>query len=245
MEYRLFRYSEREDLDDQQGPLSRESWPEFLRHGDTDHWGHLFETFSEYQILICDRDDRVVAMGHAVPLVWDGRPEDLPASIDDIIVRALRCRQERQTPNAFSALAVMVAGAFRRRGLSAIVLQAMREQAARHGCGSLIVPVRPILKSRFPLIPMERYARWAREDGSPYDPWIRVHWRAGAEPLTVAHKTVTVTGTIADWERWTGLEFPGTGEYVVPGALQPVFIDREGDQGIYEDPVVWMRHRVD
>jgi len=40
------------------------------------------------------------------------------------------------------------------------------------------------------------------------------------------------------------MRFPDSGPYVVPGALQPVRIDREADEGRYEDPNVWMRHRV-
>jgi hypothetical protein len=31
----------------------------------------------------------------------------------------------------------------------------------------------------------------------------------------------------------------------VPGALQPVVIDRELDEGRYEDPNVWMRHTIE
>jgi hypothetical protein len=52
------------------------------------------------------------------------------------------------------------------------------------------------------------------------------------------------TGTVADWEGWTGIKFPETGQYVVPGALQPVEIDRERNVGRYEDPGIWMLHRV-
>jgi hypothetical protein len=37
---------------------------------------------------------------------------------------------------------------------------------------------------------------------------------------------------------------PESGPFVVPGALQPVRIDRERDEGRYEDPNVWMRHPV-
>jgi hypothetical protein len=40
------------------------------------------------------------------------------------------------------------------------------------------------------------------------------------------------------------MRFPESGPYVVPGALQPVRIDREQDEGHYEDPNVWMRHPV-
>jgi hypothetical protein len=60
----------------------------------------------------------------------------------------------------------------------------------------------------------------------------------------VAPRTAIATGTVAQWEEWTGMSFPETGEYIVPGALQPVHIDREKDLGRYEDPGVWMRHRI-
>jgi hypothetical protein len=38
--------------------------------------------------------------------------------------------------------------------------------------------------------------------------------------------------------------FPETGDYVVPGALVPVRIDREADEGRYGEPNLWMRHEV-
>jgi hypothetical protein len=38
------------------------------------------------------------------------------------------------------------------------------------------------------------------------------------------------------------MTFPETGAYVIPGALVPVEIDRERDEGIYVEPNVWMVH---
>ena len=38
------------------------------------------------------------------------------------------------------------------------------------------------------------------------------------------------------------MTFPETGAYVVPGALVPVEIDRERDEGLYVEPNVWMIH---
>jgi hypothetical protein len=58
----------------------------------------------------------------------------------------------------------------------------------------------------------------------------------------VAPRSMVVTGTIHEWETWTGMSFPESGPYVVPEALQPVLIDLESDRGRYEDPNVWMRH---
>lgn len=53
-----------------------------------------------------------------------------------------------------------------------------------------------------------------------------------------------ITGTVAQWEEWTGMSFPESGEYVVPGALQPITINREQDVGTYSDPNIWIRHSV-
>jgi hypothetical protein len=51
-----------------------------------------------------------------------------------------------------------------------------------------------------------------------------------------------VEGTVGELEEWTGLELPDTGNYVIPGALVPVEVDREHDRGSYREPNVWMRH---
>jgi hypothetical protein len=91
---------------------------------------------------------------------------------------------------------------------------------------------------------MERYVRWTQADGAPLDPWIRAHWRLGAEIVCVVARTLSIAGTVAQWQEWTGMAFPDSGPYVVPGALQPVTIDRERDEGRYDDPNVWMVHPV-
>ena len=54
--------------------------------------------------------------------------------------------------------------------------------------------------------------------------------------------TLTIRGTVEDWESWTDMVFPESGEYVVKDALQPVQIDVEADLGVYDEPNVWMQH---
>jgi hypothetical protein len=109
---------------------------------------------------------------------------------------------------------------------------------------SLIAPVRPTLQSSYPLTPCERYVEWKRDDDSPFDPWLRVHRRLSAESLTIMPDSLAMTGTVAEWEEWAGMISPGVGEYVGPGALQSIAIDREQDLGRCVDPNVWMRHRL-
>jgi hypothetical protein len=53
---------------------------------------------------------------------------------------------------------------------------------------------------------------------------------------------MTITGTVAEWERWTGLTFPGSGPCVVPFATNPVIVDREADLVVYHDANAWVVH---
>ncbi|MFN2198561.1 MAG: hypothetical protein ACK2UW_20745 [Anaerolineales bacterium] len=236
---------------DQINRLSAASWPEFLRYGDADHWDALFSTFAAQQILLLDNDEHpvdegehLIAAGHCVPLVWDGTLEDLPESINAIILRAIAARSHDQAPNTISALAALIDPQYRGQGLSSLLIEAMKSVGQQLGCTNLIAPVRPTWKSRYPLQSMEQYASWLRDDRAPYDPWIRVHWRLGAEQLCVAPSTLKVYQPIPRWQDWTSMIFPEDGNYIVPGALQPVRIDQAAGMGYYDDPNVWMRHPI-
>ena len=234
----------RPDLAERFEQMSAGAWPPFLLHADTLYWGSLFDEFAGFQIAFLDPGGAVIAIGHTVPFVWDGTEDDLPLKLSGVLGRGLEARRQGHEPNALSALAAIVAPGHQGRGLSAEILRSMRSLAAHHGMHSLVAPVRPTLKSSYPLTSFERYVLWEREDGTPFDPWLRVHRRLGAEFLKVAPEAITVTGTVAEWEEWTGMRFPETGPYVVPGTLQPVQIDREREVGRCDDPNVWMRHPV-
>lgn len=244
MTYSIYTFAQRPELRDQIDQLSDESWPPFLMHGNIHHWHLLFEMFPDYQLLFCDSADKLIAVGHTVPLIWDGSLSDLPGTMEEILLRAEHAYRHLQAPNTLSAMAAMVSSGHRRQNLSDKVVQEMRSLAGQHSCSALIAPVRPTWKSRYPLTPMERYVDWKRADGAPLDPWIRVHWRLGAVPLCVAPNTLTVEGTIQDWQEWTQMAFPDSGLYVIPGALQPVKMDCEQNIGRYEDPNYWMKHPI-
>ncbi len=244
MAFEAYTLRQRPDLEEQVHRLNGESWPTFLLHGDVTHWGSLFDEFADYQILFCEPSDALISVGHTIPFVWDGTPGDLPSTIAELMERAIRAHRGHSTPSTLSALAALVAASHQRRGLSAEVLRAMRALAKERGMHSLVAPVRPTLKSSYPLTSFERYVEWKQDDGAPFDPWLRVHHRLGAEPLKLMPRSLVVTGTIPEWEEWTGMRFPESGPYVVPGALQPVKIDLEQNEGLYEDPNVWMLHPI-
>jgi hypothetical protein len=165
--------------------------------------------------------------------------------VDGVLARGESDRRHGRPPTALSALLAVVDPGHQGRGLSAAVIRAMARLAGRHALRALVAPVRPTLKHRYPLAPMDRYVRWRRPDGAPVDPWLRVHWRLGGRVLGVAPRSMVVEGRVADWERWTGMQFPESGRYVIPGALAPITIDRRRDRGRYVEPNVWVLHRVE
>ena len=133
----------------------------------------------------------------------------------------------------------------RGKGLSSLSVREMAKLAKKQGLDNLIIPVRPSDKHRYPLIPMEDYMQWKNEDNLPFDNWLRVHVKAGGEIIKTCPKSMCIPGTIDEWKEWTKLDFPGSGSYLIPGALNPISIDMERNKGIYIEPNIWVLHTLD
>jgi hypothetical protein len=244
----LVTVAERPELTAEMVRLGASPWPEFLDHDPVvnDLWHLLYELAPDYQFALVDEQTTsLAAVGNCIPIRWDGNPQSLPeGGIDAVLHDGIACLREDARPTAASALMIVVNPERRGSGLSGGAIRAMAEIVGRHGLADLVAPVRPTDKHRYPLIPMARYIRWRRGDGLPFDTWIRVHERVGGEILGPASAAMRVTGTVGEWERWTGMSLPESGAYVVPEALVPVEIDRDRDVGEYVEPACWVRHRV-
>jgi hypothetical protein len=55
---------------------------------------------------------------------------------------------------------------------------------------------------------------------------------------------MTVSGSLEQWRRWTGLPFDTQGDIEVAGALVPVRCEPERGYAVYVEPNVWMRHAL-
>ena len=121
---------------------------------------------------------------------------------------------------------------------------AMRAIGQTKGFKYLVAPVRPNQKSKYPLISIDEYIQWTNEEGLPFDAWLRVHVRLGAKILKPCHEAMLIRGSCAEWEEWTGMKFPQSGTYFIPGALNPMKMNLEGDEGVYVEPNVWMAHEI-
>ena len=234
-------YAARPDLAARVGEIA-DPWPEFIHHANCNRLWHVMrERFPQFQLVLFDADsERMLGRGQTMPVRWDGTAAGLPGGVDDAVEQGAALADGEA--DTLCAIVAVLDPAARGRRLSSLVIDAMRSAAAAAGMKALIAPVRPTLKENYPLTAIESYATWRRDDGRLFDPWLRVHERLGGEVLGIAERSMTVEGTIGEWESWTEMPFPESGSYVLPGALVPIEIDCEADLGRYVEPNVWMRH---
>lgn len=231
----LVRYADRPDLlERRRAELS--GFPEYMNHNAMGwrYWGRLYEEFPAFQLALEDGNE-LVAEVHALPVQVD---DELPAGWDDAFERGM----ELGEGNVLCLLAIAVQPDRRGGGVAAALIEAARAAAAAAGLAAVIAPVRPTLKPRYALIPIEQYIEWRRDDGSHFDPWIRVHERAGGAIVQAAPRSMVFEAPVADWEEWTEMPFPGDGSYVVPGMLAPLEV--HDGVGVHVEPNVWLRHGV-
>src|SRR5262245_58258118 len=149
-------------------------------------FGWVISEFAEFQYYAWDDErEEVVGVGNAVPTTWDGEIPSLPDGGVDAVVEE-RFAEGAPAPNVLCALQILIAPDYRGQGLSSRMIERMAEIGRDHGLETLIAPVRPTLKDRYPTIAMERYITWRRDDEAHLDPWLRTHERLGAAIAKVA-----------------------------------------------------------
>ena len=228
--------------------MNKAAWTEFMLHEQVANelWHELLDRFPEYQLALLDiQQNRAAAMSNGVPLCWDRSLEDLPeAGWDWAFEQAVSDHKSGVSPNLHCAIQVIIHPDYRQHGLSIPMLEAVRAIARAKGLQALIIPVRPSEKSKYPLTSLDDYITWKTAKGLPFDSWLRVHVRLGGKIIKVCHQSKRVSGTRNEWEAWTGLKFPQSGSYIIPGALNPIEMNVEKDEGVYIEPNVWMVHAV-
>lgn len=204
----------------------------------------LVQRWPDHVLVLLD-DDEPVARGVSVPFcaAGDGREPFPDGGWDQIAIWAAEDALDGKEPDTACALEIAVHPESFGRGLSAVVLVAMRKNAAS-AFDSLVAPVRPPDKAADPTSAMSEYASRVRADGLPADRWLRVHVRAGGQIVGIASCSATVQAPLAQWRRWTGLPFDRDGAVVIPGGLVPVLVSTTHDIGVYVEPNVWVRHAV-
>ena len=249
MTLQIFTLRERPNLRAQVFASELQSvWPEFMRHDAASQLYYaptVFDRYLDYAFAGV-ADGKVVARAFSVPFAFgvDDRIELPDSGWDGVIRWAHDDHINDRAPTAVSALEISLLPELRGKNNSLRMLDAMKANARARGFSDLYAPVRPNQKHLQPHTPMRDYA-WALNDsGLPVDAWLRAHVRVGGRIVKIAPCSMTIAGSIAEWSRWTGLTFVGSGEVTVPGALVPVLVSLEQDYAVYVEPNVWVHHRL-
>jgi hypothetical protein len=251
----LVSAEERPDLIPAFAELGAAVWPKFIGSDAVVErdWDSLFsERLRRHQFLILGRDahenERVLATSNSIPFHWP-EPDDETSLPDEgwdaVLTTGVEAAASGQRPNALSALAIVVAPDMRGSDLAERLIANMKTSARQNGLEALVAPVRPTKKPAYPLTSFADYMGWTTADGAPFDPWVRKHWQLGARIAKIAPRSMRVQAPLSQWTGWSGLRFPVSGPYHVEGGLAPLMADCETGLGLYEEPNVWMRHRLE
>ena len=226
-------------------------WPRFVTESTTPKghtlpfdWFGIFRRWPHLQYVLIDpADNTLVAAGNALTLAWDGPAEELPdTGWNWVMYQAELDYKAGRTPTMASGLSVTLDPTRRGQHLSNIAVRAMKQLVLETGVRRFFIPVRPVWKARYPITPMAEFCSWTNAEGLPFDPWMRVHARLGARIIKPCNSSQPAAGTVAQWEEWLDLPLPASGEYVGPGLLATLHVDRDADEGVYLEPNVWMQH---
>jgi len=227
--------------------LVGESFPEFMNHSEiiSRYWQYLYLYWSDWQFLLADKNSKIHALANCFPLRYEGSLDYLPdGGIEWALETAINQREKGIAPNIACAFQIVVAKSSLGKGLSYLAVEEMIDLATRREMIWLIAPVRPNRKAEFPDMPIEEYVVRRREDGLPFDDWIRVHVRMGGRLLNVCRRSFVVDTDLENWRLWTGLALEDDGPQIIDGALAPVIISLDNKRGIYAEPNIWIKHRA-
>lgn len=233
-------------IEQEQTGLGNKTWPEFMQHDSIveGHWPCLYTHFPDFQFAAIS-EHTVAGVGNAVPIYWQDDFFKLPAGgLDWAMAKSMADRRKGLHPNVLVGIQILVNPELQGKGLSYYLLDLMKDVAKHRGIPHVALPLRPTQKHVYPLIPMEEYLSWTNEDMEPFDPWIRVHIKSGGSIVSVCSESMTIRGSVSEWEEWTGLRFQSSGKYIVDKALCPIHVDLEKNMGTYTEPNIWIIHSL-
>lgn len=208
--------------------------PPFLAELTRGHRGRLTAAAPATSWVVSEGDLPVAAV-RGVTLVWDGSSDGAPAGgVGEALDRA-----GEPGADTLAVLDVTVAYGARGRGVGSAVLTELGARRAELGLARTLLLLRPHAKARYPLIPFARYASFTRADDQPFDPWFRAAWGAGFVPVLGVDRSLNARADLASWAHWLGVEVPGSGPYLVDGAIKPAIVEVERDEGRYREPHLW------
>lgn len=234
-------FAEDSTLKTRLGELEDNSFPAYLNEEPV--WlatqEAILTDFARYHFFVIDDDTgKAAAVSVNVPLAWNGQSSSLPG-YNELLELTLEQAREGRTPTALVGILGAVSPDFRGQGVTELFYQGAAAILARHSIGSYLSPVRPSNKQLYPNFTMEEFLSWRTPDGGLVDPWLNHFKGMGATELGIAHDAITLSAPIEQWTAWTGMLFPVSGDYVIPGGHRMLRVDVDAGTARYGEDHLW------
>ena len=241
MSLKTVSLAERPDLKNRIGDLEGEAFPVYINAEPTwnDCFPGILETMPDLQLFFLDETtDELLAVVSQVAFTWDGTAAALPG-YNDLLRNSLEEVKRGTHPNALCGIMAIIPEEHQGKGISQHIFTAVFGLIESRGFEHYLIPVRPTLKHLYPNFSTAEYLDWKTSHDKPFDPWIRSNMALSPTFLAIAHDSINVTASIAQWEEWCEMQFPVSGSFVIPGGHKLLQVNREGGTAYYGEDHVW------
>jgi hypothetical protein len=187
--------------------LEAPNWAPWLRFS-AEQLARQAQVFPEGQIILHDQDTHDLAAALSSNRIdWDGDSTHLP-TWDEIAGEEQTFEGTfRPDGNTFALMSMSVNGAVKGRGLSGRVFDRIKEYAKAEGLEHIIGDFRPsnfgAHKQQTGHFDFTAYCESTREDGQPYDGWLRAVSRQGAQFHQPDPRAMVVEATADEVAAWS------------------------------------------
>lgn len=240
MKFVIKYFSESPDLASRISELEDETFPTFLNEEPIwqNNQADIMHTFANYHYLVLDEAGNVVGANINVPLAWSGDPHDLP-SYNELLELCLAQHKAGLKPTALVGILGAVAPEYQGKGLAKLLMKTNTQTQRKYGFSYYLSPIRPAIKQLYPNYSLETFLSWRMSEGDLIDSWLNFFRKAGATELGIARDAITMEAPLEQWEQWTGITFPATGQFIIPGGHQMLNVDVSRNTGTYSEDHLW------
>lgn len=250
--YKFVQTSQNKDLERKIENLAKESWPKYsleaslgFERKTKKKWSSIYDLFPDFQFAVFDEEfETYIGSINSVPVFWKGNSKKLPnEGWEWALVNAIS-NYKLRIPNILIALGICVCKEHKGRKFGSLFLNFLKFYAKSNNFKTIFAPVRPTLKSLYPTFTLKQYIKLLNSEGQLFDPWLRTHISVGGRIIKICNKSMQFKSSISNWQNWTNLVFPASNKYYVPGMLDFLKIDLRKSEGLYEEPNVWIEHKI-
>jgi GNAT superfamily N-acetyltransferase len=223
------------------GELEDDSFPRFLNEEPTwiETQDEILTAFARTHYFVLEEGTgKLAGLCINVPFAWTGEVDDLPG-YNELLRRCLNERHARCVPTALAGILGAVAPEYQSQGVSRLFFGAAAAALEKLGLRNYLSPVRPSNKQSYPNFSIDDFLSWRTPEGELVDPWLASFVRGGSKMLGIAREAITMSASCAQWSAWTGMRFPVSGDYVIPGGHRLLEVDAGRGVGRYAEDHVW------